>query len=101
MRGVILPCIRSSSLASLGTPAFSEDYTNLNWTPVQPRSHVRFQRMPLAKTWRAEPTSSMAAHAGRPETVRAARDANDEYDLGEPNGRIGTRDLRAGDLRIR
>jgi hypothetical protein len=41
--------------------------------------------MPLAKTWRAEPTSSMAAGAGRPETVRAARDANDEYDLGEPN----------------
>jgi hypothetical protein len=41
--------------------------------------------MPLAKTCRAEPTSSMAAGAGRPETVRAARDADDEYDLGEPN----------------
>jgi hypothetical protein len=46
--------------------------------------------MPLAKTWRAEPTSSMAAHAGRPETVRAARDANDEYDLGEPNAGSAT-----------
>jgi hypothetical protein len=51
--------------------------------------------MPLAKTWRAEPTSSVAAGAGRPETVRAARDANDEYDLGEPNAGTATAPVAA------
>jgi hypothetical protein len=55
--------------------------------------------MPLAKTWRAEPTSSMAAGARRPETVRAARPANDEYDLGEPNAASATAPVAAATRR--